>query len=179
MRANKFINRSIFTTAILSLFLLSAPLLSSADSPSETQGHRTLKATVTKVSPDMISFTTEENTTRNFSTKVLENFENVKNPKVGDRLVLGLDEGNSIIYIDRLENYQATGNRVNPIVSGELVKFDSAERKATLKLKDGSTNTYRLIPPAGIKMATVPEGSMVSIEIDEQNGLVKDVHRKG
>jgi hypothetical protein len=58
------------------------------------------------------------------------------------------------------------------------MKFDSGERKVTLKLENGKLETYTVIPPAASKLAAVPEGTNVSLDIDVKNNFVKDFEKK-
>jgi Cu/Ag efflux protein CusF len=134
------------------------------------ESHRTLNTEVTDIKGDMIFYKTEEGTTRNVSRQVVEKFEKVENVKVGDKLVMEFDEGNQVIRINRADRSK---------VSGQIVKFDPTEKKVTLKLKDGTTQTYTVIPPVASKMAGLPEGTNVALDIDEKNNFVKDFERLG
>jgi hypothetical protein len=139
----------------------------------ENKGNRILNVTVTDIKGDMLFYKTEEGTTRTIGLKVVQKYEKVRNVKVGDQLIMEFDEGNQVIRINR------PGNPADRFtVSGQVVKFDSVGNKLTLKLMDGTTHTYTLIPPAGIKMAAVPEGTTVLLDIDEKNNLVKDFERQ-
>jgi hypothetical protein len=145
----------------------------SAEEQLKKEGNRILNVTVTDIKGDMLFFKTEEGTTRNISLKVVQKYEKVRNVKVGDQLIMEFDEGNQVIRINR------PGNSTDrSTVSGQVVKFDSVGNKVTLKLMDGTTHTYTMIPPAGLKMSAVPKGTSVVLDIDEKNNLVKDFERQ-
>jgi hypothetical protein len=133
------------------------------------KAHRTLKVTVTEIRGEMLTYRTEEGTTRNIALKVVEQFEKIENVKKGDQLVMEFDEGNQVIRINRPER---------STVSGEIVKFDAVEKKVTLKLKDGTTQTFTVIPPVAGKLSVIPEGTPVSLDIDAKNNFVKDFERQ-
>ncbi len=164
-------NKRWFALSLMVVTLLIASAGYSENS--ENKGHRILNVTVTKITEDMLFFETEEGTTRNASLKVVEKYEKVRNLKVGDQLVMEFDEGNQIIRINRPGN---PSDRFT--VSGQVVEFDPTGKKVTLKLKDGTTHTYTMIPPARSKMSGVPKGTTVLLDIDEKNDLVKDFERQ-
>jgi hypothetical protein len=150
-------------------FLIAGILLIASTGHSDNkQAHRILKVTVTDINGDMLTYKTEEGTTRNVALKVVEQFEKIENVKKGDQLVMEFDEGNQLIRINRPD--RAT-------ISGEILKFDAAGKKVTVKLKDGSTETYTVIPPVVSKMSGLPEGAMVALDIDAKNNFVKDFER--
>jgi hypothetical protein len=152
-----------------------APLPSDPQVP--TLGHRTLKGTVTKLENGSLLLRTEEGTLRNFSTKNIKEVEKVQGLKEGDVLVLELDEGNQIIHIDRLsEQSGPQGPAPHKTVTGHVEKYDPIERKLTLKLEDGTTQAFALKPPANIKAASLEQGMVVVMEIDEDNNQVMDLH---
>ena len=151
----------------ISLFIFT--LLFASTGYSVEGKHRILNVTVTQIKGDMLQYKTEEGTTRNVALKIVEKYEKIENVKVGDRLVMEFDEGNQVIRINRPDRLS---------VSGQLMKFDVNERKVTVKLQDGTTQTYTVIPPAASKLAAVPEGASVTLDIDLKNNFVKDFERK-
>ncbi|MEW6325362.1 MAG: hypothetical protein AB1515_08245 [Nitrospirota bacterium] len=155
--------------------------------PLRKEAHRTLSGTVTNLKDGMLSIRTEEGTVRDFSVKQLEQTENVAEIKLGDRLVLELDENNMIIHVDRLGEstppHQTVAGRVLRACVGVRAPADlgrncpdPAERSVTLKLPDGTTQTYHLKMPASVKMLSIEPGTDVVMEIDEDNNLVMDFH---
>jgi hypothetical protein len=100
--------------------------------------------------------------------------EKIENPKVGDNVVLELNDANLIIRIDRFENGPVEGADVYLSVKGRVESFDPVKQQVTLQLSDGSVNTYNMISPASIKMEVVPMGAVVSMDVDKRNSLVKD-----
>ena len=150
------------------LFMISA-LLTSSTGYSAGEGHRTLIVTVTQIKGDSLYYKTEEGTTRNISLKIVEKYEQVQNVKVGDKLSIEFDEGNQVIRIDRADRLT---------VSGQLLKFDATEKKVTIKLNDGAIQAYTVIPPVVSKLAAVPEGTTIVLDIDMKNNFVKDFERK-
>jgi len=144
----------------------------------EKSAHRFVKGAVTKVTKDAFFIKTEEGTTRNFSIKELEK-EGIRDLKVGEYLVMELEEGNQIIDIDRVsESELGEMGKFHRTVAGEVVKVDPAKKRVTLKLKDGTSRSYRMKDAAATKMAGVKEGTAVVMEIDEENHLVNDFDLK-
>jgi hypothetical protein len=78
-------------------------------------------------------------------------------------------ERNQVIRINRPDRL---------IVSGQLTNFDHNRRQVTLRLKDGTSEIYTVIPPVAPKVAVIPEGSNVSLEIDVKNNTIKDIRRE-
>jgi hypothetical protein len=158
------------------LFILAGIFLAvSVGHPADEQlkaGHRVLNVTVTEIKGDALFFKTEEGTTRNVALKIVEKYEKVGKVKVGDQLVMEFNEGNEVIRISRPGD-----SPEHFTVSGQVVEFDPMAKKVTLKLTDGTTKSYNMIPPASIKMAAVPKGSTVVLDIDSKNNFVKDFER--
>jgi hypothetical protein len=162
----------------IGFFILAAALLISAagysaDEPLQQKGNRTLNVTVADIKGDMLFYRTDEGTVRNVALKLVEKYEKVGRVKVGDPLVMEFDEGNQLIKVSRPGE-----SSDNFTVSGQVLGVDSAANKVTLKLEDGTTKVYSMIPPAGLKMAAVPKGTTVVLNIDAKNNLVKDFERK-
>jgi hypothetical protein len=162
-------NKLWFALSLMMVTLFIASAGYSAGEQFNKGGHRTLNVTVTKITGDALFYKTEEGTTRNISLKVVEKYEKIQNVKVGDQLVMEFDEGNQVIRINRPDRFT---------VSGQVIEFDPVGKKVTLKLKDGTTQTYTMIPPASSKMSAVPKGTTVLLDIDEKNNLVKDFDRE-
>jgi hypothetical protein len=137
--------------------------------PLHVPEHRTLNVTVTEIKGDTLYYKTEEGTTRTISLKVVEQYERVGNVKIGEDLVMEFDEGNQVIRVNRPDRLT---------VSGELTNFDHNRRQITLKLKNGTSEIYTVIPPVAPKVAVVPEGTTVWLEIDVKNNMVKDIRRE-
>lgn len=146
-----------------------ALLIAAMGYPADPPGHRVLNVIVTDIKGDTLFYKTEEGTTRNIGVKIVEQYEKIENVRVGDPLVMEFDEGNQVIRINRPDRRTVTG---------AVTKFDPTERKVTLKLKDGRSETYTLIPPAATKMGTVSEGTNVVLDIDVKNNFVKDFHKE-
>jgi hypothetical protein len=144
-------------------------ILLTASTGYTAEGHRTQTVTVTRITGDTLFYKTEEGTTRNIALKIVEKYEQVENVKVGDKLSIEFDEGNQVIRINRPDRLT---------VSGQLMKFDSTDRKVTVKLNDGTTKTYTVIPPVVSKLSVVPEGTNIVLDIDMKNNFVKDFDRK-
>jgi hypothetical protein len=162
-------------------FILAALLTGSAgDSAGEPldrslkdQGHRLLNVTVTDIKGDTLFYKTEEGTVRNVALKIVEQQEKVGRVNVGDQLVMEFDEGNQLIRASRPD---VSFKRLT--VSGQIVGVDSAANKVVLKLENGKTQTYTMIPPASLKMAAVPKGTTVLLDIDPKNNFVKDFEKQ-
>lgn len=179
MRRQTLMQTILLIGALLgtSIAYADAPVPSDPQVP-ET-AHRTLHGTVTKIENGMLFLRTEEGTIRNFSTKNIKEVEKVRNLKEGDALVLEFDEGNQIIHIDRLSEHDALSEAErHQTVAGHVEAYDPLARTLTLKLRDGTTRSFELKPSASLKAAGLKKGTVVVMEIDEDNDQVMDLHEQ-
>jgi len=100
------------------------------------EGHRWVMGTIEKVGGGSFSIKTKEGTNRNFSIKELEK-ERIRNPQVGDFLVMEFDEGNQIIDIDRVDSLDMDPSDMGEFhqtVIGKHVSVDTAKKRVTLRV---------------------------------------------
>jgi len=159
------------------------PSYSANDVPQQPElkkeGHRVLRVTVTEIKGDSIFYKTEEDTTRNFSVKLLEKNEKVRNIKIGDQLEIEFDEGNQVVRIDRAEGLKPTQDpSLIETVAGQVIKFDASDRILIIKQADGTIGTFKAKEAAAIKLAALKAGTNILLEIDNKNNLVEDFEQK-
>jgi hypothetical protein len=116
----------------------------------------------------MLTLKTEEGTTRSFTVKSAE-IDGVTKLQPGDRVLLELDEGNQIIGINDIgEKHQ--------LVHGEVVGIDRDKKIVTLKLKNGTSQSYGMKEAMAGKMNNIEKGAIVTLMVDQRNNLAIDVH---
>jgi hypothetical protein len=132
------------------------------------QGHRNVIGTISKTTENMLTLKTEEGTTRSFTVKSAE-IDGVTKLQPGDRVLLELDEGNQIIGINDIgEKHQ--------LVHGEVVGIDRDKKIVTLKLKNGTSQSYGMKEAMAGKMNNIEKGAIVTLMVDQRNNLAIDVH---
>ena len=140
------------------------------------EGHRWILGTIEKVDKDSFVIKTKEGTSRNFGIKELEK-EKIRNPKAGEFLVMEFDEGNQIIDIDRVGSLDMEPTDVSDFhqtVVGEHVNLDSEQKRVTLRVTGRGNKTYQLKESAATKMKSVKPGTVILLELDEENNMVND-----
>ncbi|MGB3940482.1 MAG: hypothetical protein WBK96_03195 [Candidatus Manganitrophaceae bacterium] len=131
-------------------------------------GHRNVVGTVTKTTTDMISVEMTEGTVRNFTVKAAAR-EGITKLKTGDRVLLEFDEGNQIInIIDIGERHQ--------LVKGAVMSVDQVKQMITLKLKDGTSQSFKMKAAMAGKMNNIKTGADVTLMIDQHNKSAMDAH---
>jgi hypothetical protein len=132
------------------------------------QGHSNVIGTVSKTTENMLTLETENGTTRSFTVKSAK-IDGVTKLQDGDRVLLELDEGNQIIGINNIgEKHQ--------LVHGEVVGIDRNKKIVTLKLKNGTSQSYGMKEAMAGKMNNIEIGAAVTLMIDQHNNLAMDVH---
>ena len=159
------------------LIIFSISIAYAADSPDGglqrsssnlNQGHSTVVGTISKTTENMLTLETENGTTRNFTVKSAK-IDGVTKLQTGDRVLLELDEGNQIIGIKNIgEKHQ--------LVHGEVVGIDQSKKTITLKLKNGTSQSYGMKEAMAGKMNNIEKGAVVTLMIDQRNNLAMDVH---
>ncbi|MHB8483209.1 MAG: hypothetical protein ACYDBV_10850 [Nitrospiria bacterium] len=138
------------------------------------KSQKTIAGKIKNITADMIFLETDEGFTRAFGVKDAAR-EGLDGLKVGDRILLKIDEGNQIIDIEREENKKADQKiKEHPKITGEVAGVDIVKKEVTLKLKDGAVRSYKLKDAATTKMNNVKMGSMITMEVDEENGMGMD-----
>lgn len=132
------------------------------------QGHRSLIGTVTKTTDTMLTVETEEGTSRSFSLKAAK-VDGISTLHPEDRVLLELDEENQIIGIHDIgEKHQ--------LVRGEIVGIDRVKKIITLKLMNGTSQSYGMKEAMAGKMNNIEAGAVVMLMVDQRNHLAMDVH---
>ena len=92
---------------------------------------------------------------------------------MGDRILLKLNEDNQIIAINRSGKGEAGESmEAHQTVTGGVERFDATSKTVVLKLKDGSTQSFKMKDVAAAKMGSVAPGISVKMEIDEESRIV-------
>ena len=135
--------------------------------------HQYVVGTVSAIKGKTVFLDTETGN-RSLSKKEFET-EQISNIREGDRFLLEIDEGNQIIDLDRI---MGPGIESHPeghqTLKGNLVSYDRKYKIIILKLSNGTAASYKLKEVAATKINHVKLGSVVEIEIDEENGFVND-----
>ncbi len=165
---------------VASTFVITSTVYSADINPEPLKlnkdGHRWVLGTVEKVTPEAFFLKTREGTSRNYSLKELEK-EGISNLRVGEFLSMEFDEGNQIIDIDRVNTLDLKPEEFGEFhhtVLGEVVSVDSPKKKVTLKVKGKGDKSYRMKDAAATKMAGIQAGTVVLLELDEENNMVND-----
>ena len=141
---------------------------SQRSSSTSGQGHRSVIGTISKATENMLTLETNEGTTRNFTVKSAK-IDGVTKLQPGDRVSLELDEGNQIIGVNDIgEKHQ--------LARGEVVGIDRNKKIVTLKLKNGTSQSYGMKEAMAGKMNNIQKGAMVTLMVDQRNNLAMDVH---
>jgi hypothetical protein len=131
------------------------------------QGQRSVVGTISKTTENMLTLETEEGTNRTFTVKTAK-IDLVTKLHPGDRVLLELDNGNQIIGIHDIgEKHQ--------LVRGEVVGIDRDKKTVTLKLKNGTSQSYGMKEAMAGKMNNIAKGAVVTLMIDQRNNLAMDV----
>lgn len=132
------------------------------------QGNRNVIGTISKRTETMLTVDTAEGTARSFSIKSAS-IDGITTLQPGDRVVLELDEGNQIIGINGI-------GETHQLVRGEVVGIDQDKKIVTLKLTNGTSQTYGMKEALAGKMNNIEKGAMVMLMVDQRNDLAMDVH---
>jgi hypothetical protein len=172
MKNGKF--RRILWLAVSVFVMLYAGNLRAEESGKSSleKGHREVAGTIQTINEDSVVLKTDEGSIRKFS--VLESRkEGLRDLKAWDRIFLKMDDGNQIIAIDR-SGKDETGKSMeaHQTVTGGVERFDPASATVVLKLKDGSTQSFKMKDAAAAKMGSVAPGTSVKMEIDEESRIM-------
>lgn len=125
--------------------------------------------TVSQASKETISLEMEGGTTRHFTMKGPGKSAAIPHP--GDRILLEFDEGNQIIDIINIG-----GKHQLALIHGEVVSVDSDKKVVTLKLKNGTSQFYKMKEEVAEKMTDIEKGTAITIMVDPQNHSIVDAH---
>jgi hypothetical protein len=131
------------------------------------QGQRTVIGTISKTTDTMLTLKTEEGTTRTFTVKAAA-IDGVTKLQPDDRVLLEVDAGNQIIGIHNM------GDK-HQLVRGEIVGLDQTKKTVTLKLQNGTSQSYGMKEAMAGKMNNIEKGAVVTLMIDPRNTLAMDV----
>lgn len=132
------------------------------------KGHRSVIGTVSKVTENMLTLETAEGTTRNITVKSAK-IDGVTKLQPGDRVLLELDEENQIVGVNDL-------GETHQLIRGEVASIDRDKKTVTLKIKNGTSQSYGMKEAMAGKMNNIAKGSMVTLMVDQRNNLAMDVH---
>lgn len=125
--------------------------------------------TVSQASEETISLEMEGGTTRHFTMKGPGKSEVILHP--GDRILLEFDEGNQIIDMIHIG-----GKHQLALIHGEVVSVDSDKKVVTLKLKNGTSQFYKMKEEVAEKMTDIKKGTAITVMVDQQNHSIIDAH---
>lgn len=125
--------------------------------------------TVSQASEETISLEVEGGTTRHFTMKGPGKSGAI--PHLGDRILLEFDEGNQIIDIINIG-----GKHQLALIHGEVVSVDSDKKVVTLKLKNGTSQFYKMKEEVAEKMTDIEKGTAITIMVDQQSHSIVDAH---
>ena len=140
------------------------------------EAHRWVMGTINSVGGGSFSIKTKEGTTRNFSIKELEK-EKIRNPRVGDLLVMEFEEGNQIIDIDRVDSLDIDPSELGEFhrtILGKYISVDMAKKRVTIRETSKGKKAYQMKDAAATKMNSVKPGTVILLELDEENNMVND-----
>lgn len=126
--------------------------------------------TVSQATGETISLEMEGGTTRHFTLL------DAKKPgmiplHLGDRILLEFDEGNRIIDIINIG-----GKHPLAVIHGEVVGVDADKKVITLKLKNGTSQFYKMKEEVAEKLTHIEKGTAVTVMVDPHNYSVIDAH---
>src|SRR5688500_1394550 len=134
--------------------------------------HRELTTVVTKIQSALVFLKPISGLqNRAVSTKKAEQM-GLLDPKVGDEVLVTVDEGNILLDIHK-KGATPSGHR---LVVGRLKYADPLWNVVELSTPE-ETNAYAVDTMAGSKLSVLKEGAQVRIELDEDN-VVIDIHPK-
>lgn len=151
-------------------------------SSAPTPHHRVIAAEVQRMNRGVVFVKTQEGTLRNFSIEEAKK-EGISSLQKGDRLLLEIDEGNLIIDMQKQEaaakaaRSPESGTIGHPqTIKGALDSFDPLDRKVSIRLGSGETQSFEVKVPVLTKLNGVTQGAHITLIVDEQ-GRVKDAHK--
>lgn len=160
--------------ACLLLVLVGSPVVAHDVDLSGPHTHRSVPATITKIESGLMFLeiqgdSGEKVSPRSVSVKKAERM-GVHQPKVGDKVVVTVDESNALLDIHD-PSRPIQGHR---ILIGNLAYADPFWEVVEILTSRG-LESFSVDPMAGTKLSTLPEGALVRAELDEANVLV-DIH---
>ena len=140
--------------------------------PKDPSSHRSLNATVIRVTHDMVFLRTEERTVRNLAMKEVSG-AGISSLRPGDKVDLILDRGNSILDITEPGGKGGfSGNEVTGTVQG----FDWMNKRVTLETEMDGIRSIELRDAVATKLNGVKKGRVIILELDGKNRVI-DAYR--
>ena len=133
--------------------------------------HMEVKGIVTKVYPSMFFVRPQYGLRPRTISVIKADRMGLYDAKVGDEVMLVVDEGNVLVDAHRA-GMPAAGHR---IIAGTLSYADKFWEEIKLSTPEGS-ESFTVDPLAGSKLSVFGEGMPVTLELDEAN-VVIDIHR--
>lgn len=167
-RANQFLLSALAAIAVS--LCLSMPALADQPGLGKSGKHSTFKGVVTKIESGMVFVKTEGLQDRTFSIKKADRM-GLQDVKVGDLVRLVVDENNVLVDVHKGDQEPA-GHRM---VTGNIHATDPSGKQVKLATPKG-VESFEVDSMASSKLAAVPKGQQVVVELDEAN-VVIDVHQ--
>jgi len=154
--------------------LMGSPVVAHDTDLSGPHSHRNVPATITKVESGLMYLKIEGSSgetvsPRSVSVKKAERM-GVHQPKVGDEVVVTVDESNVLLDIHD-PSRPIHGHRV---LVGNLAYADPFWEVVEI-FTSGGLESFPVDTMAGTKLGALPEGALVRAELDEANVLI-DIH---
>lgn len=157
----------LFTLALLGLSLIASPTSANQDRQHRSAAHIEASGVVTKVTPTGIALKTPfANVLLNLNATERSGLSHVK---VGDELTVWINEDNIVVDVHR------KGHELeHRLITGKLAYGDKSKTEMKLWTPEGM-QTFP-IKQEEARLQNIPEGTPVTVEIDEQ-GRLMDIHR--
>lgn len=124
--------------------------------------------TVKELTEEMLSLELEGGVIRDFSTRDAKKSE-AAHLKPGNRVLLECNEADEVVDIVNIgQKHQLV------LVRGEIVGQD--KKRITLRLKNGTSQSYEMEGAMAGKMSEIKKGTSVTLIADQQNHSAIDAH---
>lgn len=133
--------------------------------------HLDVKGVVTKIYPSMVVVQPEYGLRPRTISMLKAERIGVHDAKIGDELMLVVDEGNILVDAHK-SGMTAAGHR---IITGTLNYADKYWEEIRLSTPEGVEH-FSVDTLAGSKLSVLGEGTPITLELDEAN-VVIDIHR--
>ncbi len=168
LRKIKFISLSVLTAGLLVMPLDAMSAATDQDEIHLKAGHKKVEGVVTDIKSGLYTVKTPSST---YTLSENTSFRQGHGlPKVGDEMTLWVNENNMVI--DAHPKQRAT--EAHRFISGKLSDLDYV--KSEIKLSTAQGETTLKIKPETRSFAEIPNGTPVTVEVNEK-GEVIDVHR--
>lgn len=126
--------------------------------------------TVGKVTEEILSLEMEGEITRHFSIKDAMRAE-ISLLQPGGGVLLEFDDRNQIVDLINI-----SGKHQLELIHANLVGVDQNKKVVTLKLKNGTSQSYSMKGAVAGKMIDIKKGTAVTVMVDQHNHSAIDAH---